>query len=138
MDIGVASLYVKNHFDKEDKKQANILVGYLMKEFKHILKNIDWMDEVTKAKALEKADAFKVWIGYPDELMNDTLVNEYYEKLEIIPDEYFRNVFAHTKFITDKLSLKLREKYKTEWTDHAYSAEVGRKALSPNSILKHT
>lgn len=125
MGLSMSSLYVKNHFDKESKKQANILVEYLMKEFKHILKNTDWMDADTKAKALEKADAFKTWIGYPDHLLNDTLVNEYYEKLNITPDEYYKNVFTYNRFITDKSYFKLRQPNdKNDWKKHALAATV--------------
>lgn len=47
--------------------------------------------------------------AYPDQLLNETLVNEYYAQLNVISDEYYKNVFSYNKFITDKSYNKLRE-----------------------------
>lgn len=136
MGMSVSSLYVKNHFDEESKKQANILVDYLMKEFINILENSDWMDATTKKKAIEKAGAFKKWIGYPDQLLNDTLVNQYYEKLNIDPNEYYKNVIGYNKFVTDKSYSKLREPNdKNDWKKHSFAATVNAfNYLDDNSI----
>ena len=67
------------------------------------------MDEATRKKAIEKAQAFETFIGYPDQLLNVTLINQYYDKLNTEPDEYFKNVFSYNKFATDISYNKLRE-----------------------------
>lgn len=81
MGMALSSLYVKNHFDPESKRQAVILVDYLLKEFQKILRHIDWMDKSTQSRAIEKAEAFKTYIGYPDQLLN---VNFCFKKKIII------------------------------------------------------
>ena len=159
MGLSLSNLYVKNHFDKESKKQANILVKYLMEEFKRILSHTDWMDENTRKTALEKADAFATYIGYPTgnpferkgfdeilninfylilaELLNDTLVSNYYKELSIDQNEYFSNVFRnYNRFITNKSYHKLREPNdKNDWKKHALAATVNAfNYLDSNSI----
>jgi len=136
MGMALSNVYVKHHFDPESKKQAVTLVDYLLKEFQKILKNIDWMDKQTQKRAIEKVEAFKTYIGYPDQLLNDSLINEYYEKLSVNPDEYYKNVFTYNKFITDKSYNKLRElNDKEDWKKHALSATVNAfNYLDDNSI----
>ena len=136
MGLALSNLYVKNYFTPESKEQANILVKYLMKEFKNILKSTDWMDDVTKAKALEKADAFQTWIGFPPQLLNSSAVTNYYDKLNIASDEYYQNVFTYNRFITNKSYFKLREPNdKNDWKKHALAATVNAfNYLDSNSI----
>jgi len=137
MGMALSSLYVKHHFDPDSKKQAVTLVQYLQKEFRRILQNeIDWMDSKTRASAIKKLDNFKTYIGYPDQLLNDTLVDEYYELLTINPDEYYKNVFSYNKFVTDKSYNKLRElNDKEDWKKHSIAATVNAfNYLDDNSI----
>ena len=50
------------------------------------------MDEVTRKAALKKIDAMKSIVAYPDELMNDSLIEQHYGDLQILPDQYFQNI----------------------------------------------
>ncbi|AUF83528.1 M13 family peptidase [Mesoplasma syrphidae] len=58
--------YVKRHFSPSAKKQVLTMVDDLIKVYKNRINDLDWMSKETKIKALEKADSFKVKIGYPD------------------------------------------------------------------------
>lgn len=81
------------------------------------------MDNKTRQSAIEKLDAFKTYIGYPDQLLNDTLVNQYYQNLTVDKEEYFKNVFGYNKFVTNKSYAKLRElNDKDDWKKHALAA----------------
>ena len=72
-------MYVKHHFDRESKKSALTIVNYIKDEFIQILKEVEWFDKKTADYAILKARAIKTYIGYPDELLNDTLVEEFYK-----------------------------------------------------------
>ena len=74
----MGSIYVKSYFKEEAKMSMEELVKYLRAEFDNILKNVDWMDEKTRKRALEKANAIKPRIGYPDELLVDQNLIDYY------------------------------------------------------------
>ena len=71
-------MYVKTYFKEEAKASMEELVKYISAEFNNILKNVDWMDEKTRQRALEKANAIKARIGYPDELLVDQNLIDYY------------------------------------------------------------
>ncbi|AOG60771.1 endopeptidase O [Spiroplasma helicoides] len=58
--------YVKKHFSEEAKKDVLSIVNGLIEAYKVRLKDLEWMSESTKIKAIEKVDSFTVKIGYPD------------------------------------------------------------------------
>ena len=62
----VGKEYVKRHFPEDSKVKMEVLVQNLLKAYEISIKNLDWMTEETKAKALEKLAKFRPKIGYPD------------------------------------------------------------------------
>lgn len=88
-----------------------------------MLTKIDWMDDVTKQSAIAKADALVTHIAYPNELVNNTKLEQFYRELDIDENEYLFNALAMHKF---KVDYMFRELYtpvnKTEWISHATPA----------------
>ncbi len=62
----VGKEYVKRHFPEDSKVKMEVLVQNLLKAYEISIRNLDWMTEETKAKALEKLAKFRPKIGYPD------------------------------------------------------------------------
>ncbi|QBQ08089.1 endopeptidase O [Spiroplasma gladiatoris] len=58
--------YVKRYFSEEAKADVLSIVNGLFESYKSRIKNLEWMSETTKQKALEKVNSFTVKIGYPD------------------------------------------------------------------------
>lgn len=58
--------YVEKYFPPLAKERAKEMVDYLKKAYRIHIKNLSWMTEATKTKALEKLSKFNVKIGYPD------------------------------------------------------------------------
>lgn len=54
-----------------------------------MLKKVNWMDEETRQKAIEKAEAINMHIGYPKELLDDDNIKEYYLKVCVCPEPLF-------------------------------------------------
>src|SRR5947209_3168976 len=67
-EIGEAlgKLYVDQYFPRAAKARALELINNLKEALADRIKSLDWMDETTKQKALEKLAAFQVKIGYPE------------------------------------------------------------------------
>ncbi|HST29353.1 MAG TPA: M13 family metallopeptidase [Chthoniobacterales bacterium] len=67
-EIGEAlgKLYVAEHFPPAAKARALELINNLKEALADRIKSLDWMDETTKQRALEKLAAFQVKIGYPE------------------------------------------------------------------------
>jgi predicted metalloendopeptidase len=67
-EIGEAlgKLYVDQYFPPAAKARALELINNLKEALGDRIKSLDWMDETTKQKALDKLAAFQVKIGYPE------------------------------------------------------------------------
>lgn len=109
MGIALSSMYVRNHFKGGSKETALEMVNYIHREFLQILEEVDWMDSVTREKAREKAHAIAPYIGYPDQLLNDSLVGDLYESLQLVPDNYFTNIQNLRRWSTDYAFNQLRK-----------------------------
>ena len=70
---------------------------------------VNWMDEVTRKSALRKIDAMKSIVAYPDELRNDSLIEQYYRDLEILPNQFYQNMMSINRFSLKKQVSELRE-----------------------------
>lgn len=136
LPISVGALYVRKYFNEESKKAAVDLVTNIQKEFVNILRGVSWMDDGTRAAAIEKAKSMTSHIAYPDELIDNNKLEEYYQGLELEPDSLLQNVLRVRTFKDVHLIKKLRQPVnKTDWEAHTMPATVNA-AYSPleNSI----
>ena len=131
----VGQLYVEKHFPAEAKERMLNLVGNLRTALGERIKNLDWMSEETKAKALHKLDCFNVKIGYPNKWKD-------YSKLDITPDSYFQNFHNYIAFETDIEMARLGKPVdKEEWfmtpqTVNAYYSPEMNEIVFPAAILQ--
>lgn len=121
----VSALYVRNHFNKETKAAALELVNSIKEEFVTTLKTLPWLDDKTKTAALHKIEKMIAYIGYPDELLDDEKLVEYYDELNF--DELKNFAFR-----------KLRKPVtKTDWITHSITTSVNAfYSTFENSISK--
>ncbi|RXG55910.1 Endothelin-converting enzyme 2 [Armadillidium vulgare] len=120
------NLYIKNYFDEDSKEQIDDLVFYLREAFDEILRNIDWMDSKTKKRALIKSKAMKPFVAYPEELVNDAIVSEFYSGLKIEEKtQLIHNMLNLSKFDSDYTASLLRERVNSShWTERPPPAVV--------------
>jgi len=62
----IGQCFVKKYFSDKAKLDVCKMIIYLKKELRNSIKKLDWMENETKKKALEKLDNMKIKIGYPD------------------------------------------------------------------------
>ncbi|MCP4217894.1 MAG: M13 family metallopeptidase [bacterium] len=131
----VGQIYVKKHFPPEAKTKAYNLVLNLKKAFAKRIKNVKWMSEVTKKKALAKLDAFKIKIGYPDKWTD-------YSPLVIKRESYIANVFRARKFRFEVAVKKINTPVdRGEWflapqAVNAYYHPIMNEIVFPAAILQ--
>ncbi|KAB7497836.1 Membrane metallo-endopeptidase-like 1 [Armadillidium nasatum] len=137
LSYAIGNLYSKNFFNEKAKAQAVELVTYVREEFNRILKSIDWMDEKTRKQALQKADAIRPHIAYPQELLQDEKLTEYYRNLTVDNKTLLDNMRRIGIFGTSYSFSKLREMVdKLDWKRHASVAVVNAYYSSiENSII---
>ncbi len=87
----IGQTYVRKYFDPESKARMKELVSNLKAAFRSRLRNLTWMGNSTKEKALEKLDTMDVKVGYPDKWRD-------FSGLEIKNDSYVMNVLRAGNF----------------------------------------
>ena len=131
----LGQLYVKKHFKPEAKLRMQELVSNLIKAYEIRIKNLDWMSDVTKQKALDKLHAFTPKIAYPDKWKT-------YEGLEINKKSFFKNLRnAGTWGYADMIDQLGKPVDKSRWgmtapTVNAYYNPVNNEIVFPAGILQ--
>ena len=133
----VGQLYVEKYFPPASKERMVNLVHNLQKAYAQRIEKLDWMSDETKAKAIEKLNAFYVKIGYPDKWKD-------YSTLEIKPeDSYLVNMERVGRFamreILDKASKPVDrdEWHMTPQTVNAYYNPTTNEICFPAGILQY-
>jgi putative endopeptidase len=131
----LGQLYVAKYFPPEAKKKADELVANLMAVYKDRIQTLDWMSDVTKAKATEKLNAIKTKIGYTDKFKD-------YAGLEITRDNFFANLMNATKWnYQDMVNQIGKPVDRTKWemtppTVNAYYHPLLNEIVFPAGILQ--
>jgi len=121
----IGGMYARKHFDLNAKDIADQMVENVREEFKNMLDELDWMDPLTKARAHKKADQITPHIAYPKEILDDDLINEFYEGLELKKDSYLKNMIRLKKFISLYYVKEFRKPIdKQSWKTHGGAAIV--------------
>ncbi|XP_066143643.1 neprilysin-2 isoform X2 [Euwallacea fornicatus] len=125
LSIAAGALYVRKFFNEEARQNAKEMVADIREEFEEILKKVDWMDEKTKQNAMDKAKSMSTHIGYPDEMLDDKKLEEFYQNLELDENKYLRSILNLTLFGTRLSFKRLRQPVnKTDWITHGRPAVV--------------
>ncbi|CAM5515055.1 Peptidase OS=Rhodanobacter lindaniclasticus OX=75310 GN=B1991_03450 PE=4 SV=1 [Rhodanobacter lindaniclasticus] len=135
MGMALGELYVKQEFTPEAKQRAEELVTNVRNALKTRIENLDWMSAETKAKAIAKWDTFLPKIGYPDKFRS-------WDGLDIVPDNYYANLEAASKFNYDYDIAKIgKPTDRKEWgmtpqTVNAYYNPTDNTINFPAAILQ--
>lgn len=90
-----------------------------------MLQELDWMDSKTKTRALKKADQITPHIAYAKEILDDKLINEFYEGIDLQKDSYLKNIIRLKKFISLYYVKEFRNPIdKQSWKTHGGAAIV--------------
>ena len=135
----IGQLYVDQVFPPEAKQKAEAMVENIKLAFAARIKDLDWMTDSTKRKALEKLETMTVKIGYPEEWRD-------YSALQIDNDpeksSYLQNAMNAAKFGFDYQISKLGKPVnKKEWamtpqTVNAYFNPLFNEIVFPAAILQ--
>ena len=83
------------------------------------------MDDATKESALEKADKMNPHVAYPDEVLNDTEVNAFYQSIELTGGNFLESALNVSLLSTLKEYSSLRLPVdRDEWTIYGNAAVV--------------
>ncbi|XP_031344638.1 neprilysin-2-like [Photinus pyralis] len=114
MPIAISALYIRKHFHEDIRQEVTEMISNIKKGFVKHVKSADWMDDDTKFHALEKLAAMSSVVGYPDELLSDKKLEDYYKGLHVESDNFLKIRLSTNLFM--------------------YEAEVKRLVLPLNQI----
>lgn len=131
----IGQMYVEKYFPKEAKDKMLHIVNNLKAALADRINGNTWMTSVTKQKAIEKLDAFRVKIGYPDKWRD-------YSALKVEHDSYFANVMRAEAFEIAYQMAKINKPVdRDEWlmypqTVNAYYNPTTNEICFPAAILQ--
>ncbi|XP_035222859.1 neprilysin-2-like isoform X2 [Stegodyphus dumicola] len=109
LGVALSSYYVAQYFKEDSKKDVEEVIQYINTEFLNMLQNNEWMDNITKEKAIEKAEAITYNIGYPKELKNNSYISFLYTNVTLNNESYFDNMLNLRKWSMDNSFSLLRK-----------------------------
>ncbi len=105
----LGQIYVEKFYSPKTKKRYEKIVDNLIDAFANRIRNLDWMSDSTKQKALSKLYSITKKVGYPDKWKD-------FSKLTINKDSYARNSIRASEFWFERNLNKLGKPVdKTEW-----------------------
>ena len=131
----LGQLYVEKYFKPEAKVRMLELVGNLERAFANRLKNLDWMSDETKVRALEKLNAFTKKIAYPDKWRD-------YAGVTINRADFLGNVRSASQWAYNDMVTRYGQPVdKTRWgmtppTINAYYSPLNNEIAFPAGILQ--
>lgn len=131
----LGQLYVAKYFPPESKARMLVLVENLRAALADRLRGLEWMDQPTKTKALEKLAAFGVKIGYPDKWID-------YSALQVDRGPFVLNVLRAREFNGQRDLKKIGQPVdRAEWemtppTVNAYFNPTMNEIVFPAGILQ--
>lgn len=132
----VGQMYVEKYFLAAAKERMVQLVKNLQTALGERIRNLEWMGDSTKIKAIEKLNSFYVKVGYPDKWRD-------YTGLNIEKDSYWANVKRATEFELDYMLSKAGKPVdRDEWgmtpqTVNAYYNPTTNEICFPAGILQY-
>ncbi|XP_066596342.1 membrane metallo-endopeptidase-like 1 isoform X2 [Prorops nasuta] len=106
--------YVKRYFPGNIKEKATKFAKHLISITKEAISKSSWMDALTTQKSVEKVEAIKTLIGYPDHYTS-TYIDDYYQNFTL-GSSYLESIINLQKFQRHKEFSKLRQVFnRDEW-----------------------
>ena len=131
----LGQLYVQKYFPAAARQRMNELIGNLRVVFRDRLKQVDWMSDATRAKALAKFDRFTQKVGHPEKFRD-------YSKIAIRGGDFLGNIQRAAMFETGREIARVGKPVdKTEWhmtpqTVNAYFNPLQNEIVFPAGILQ--
>ncbi|XP_060778990.1 neprilysin-like isoform X1 [Neoarius graeffei] len=142
MENAVGRLYIEEAFAGDSKDMMDEMIGGIREVFVSNLQDLTWMDDETRKAAEEKALTIRERIGFSENIMNNTYLDEEYKELSYSSEEYFENILKNLEFSQKKRLKRLRLKVnKEEWISgaavvNAFYSSSRNQIVFPAGILQ--
>lgn len=102
MGMATSSMFIRKYFDESSKNETIEIINSLKKNFDENLKELEWIDDTTKAYASKKSNAMRIAAGYPDYIRSEKILNKLYDGIQMNEGRHFENILNMTKHARQK------------------------------------
>ncbi|XP_057323728.1 neprilysin-2-like [Microplitis mediator] len=115
----------KYPIDRLAKIQIHQLISFIEQQFFDTLNSTKWLDMKTRDELFKRLKSLKIITGYPDEIMDDRKLKEYFQGLNITQDNFLKNVVNQKIFNKKKLfTLNHKPQNSVGFMDNFYSLDL--------------
>ncbi|XP_053402259.1 endothelin-converting enzyme homolog isoform X2 [Mercenaria mercenaria] len=100
--FAVGALYVQENFAEESKKDVESLFEEIRAAFIANLDDLEWMDDKTRAYAIEKANGVSKMLGYPDYVLDPAKLDKHYENVTLVDGKFFESKLSELIYYRQK------------------------------------
>ena len=135
MGEAVGRIYVRTEFPAASRERMGELIEHLMEAYRRSIRELPWMSDATKERALEKLEAFTPKIGHPERFKD-------YSALETDPSDLLGNARRALAVSMERELAKIGrpidrdEWYMTPQTVNAYYNPTMNEIVFPAAILQ--
>ncbi|GBP32392.1 Neprilysin-1 [Eumeta japonica] len=115
MGMAVAYAIADTHFLNHTKPKVQIMINEIKNALTKLVHHTKWMDEETKLASYEKIKEMKTLIGFPDWLLNDGQLEEYYVGVEVDRERHLENMINIVQRRIKKGLNKFRQPNNITW-----------------------
>ncbi|KAK4235214.1 hypothetical protein C8A03DRAFT_18009 [Achaetomium macrosporum] len=141
----LSRFFVEKAFSAAAKDFGDLIVSDIKDQFVKKLKAVDWMDDETTSKAIEKVHNIVQKIGYPTKspnIMDPESLASFYSSVNISSDTYFANALSMSVFeVAREWSALGKPVDRDQWdmtvpTVNAYYNPPGNEIVFPAGIMQ--
>jgi len=131
----LGKLYVERYFPDSSKEEIESMIGYMQDALRVRLSELEWMDDETRAGAINKLDNITVNVGYPDRWRD-------FSSLEYESDDLVGNSRQYIEFEFADMVAKLdKPNQRWEWLTqpqviNAFYAGIYNSITFPAAIMQ--
>uniref|UniRef100_A0A2I9LPD3 Neprilysin n=1 Tax=Centruroides hentzi TaxID=88313 RepID=A0A2I9LPD3_9SCOR len=124
LSYAVDYLYIKLRSDPDllIQKQSE-MISFLREAFEKLVKKSVWLDNETLTTILQKLHSMKDLINYPAWIMDSDKLNDYYQSLPTLNEDFAENIINLIVFRLEK-NIKLLRKNNTSWPENFLSTTL--------------
>eukprot|EP00216_Chloropicon_sp_CCMP2111_P005995 CAMPEP_0198234252 /NCGR_PEP_ID=MMETSP1446-20131203/310_1 /TAXON_ID=1461542 ORGANISM="Unidentified sp, Strain CCMP2111" /NCGR_SAMPLE_ID=MMETSP1446 /ASSEMBLY_ACC=CAM_ASM_001112 /LENGTH=763 /DNA_ID=CAMNT_0043914999 /DNA_START=109 /DNA_END=2400 /DNA_ORIENTATION=- len=138
----LSEAYIEEEFSPQSKESATGIVKAIKNAFVSRLPQLTWMDKASKKAAKKKAERMKYDIGYPDWVLDNEEVDEYYSQSEVDGGKFIESSISSVRANLARDLAKLFSRVDSGHWDvlpidlNAYYAPTQNKIAFPAAILQ--
>ncbi|KAJ8664528.1 hypothetical protein QAD02_006190, partial [Eretmocerus hayati] len=142
--LGIGAMYVRTYFDDRKKNVAEKLLFQITDQLLHLIKKNTWIDDTTKISIWDKLSKLKSLIAYPDILLDNSELDQFYKNWEINTQSFLKTQLNMNKIREANFYKYMKNLSKSYWHDEVvdvttaipYFDQISQILILPAALLK--